>query len=79
MGSDSGRICILEYNAAKNSFDRVHMETYGKSGCRRNGLLPNLNIDNILIYFSRNVRLLIMAQLIPELLIKLDISLVTGE
>ena len=35
VGSDSGRICILEYNAAKNSFDRVHIETFGKSGCRR--------------------------------------------
>ena len=35
MGSDSGRIAILEYNPAKNCFDRVHMETFGKSGCRR--------------------------------------------
>ncbi len=35
VGSDSGRIAILEYNPAKNCFDRVHMETFGKSGCRR--------------------------------------------
>ena len=35
MGSDSGRICILGYNATKNSFDRVYMETFGKSQCRR--------------------------------------------
>ncbi|KAJ3101047.1 Splicing factor 3B subunit 3 [Phlyctochytrium planicorne] len=35
VGSDSGRTVILEYNAAKNVFNRVHMETYGKSGCRR--------------------------------------------
>ncbi len=35
VGSDSGRIAILEYNPAKNGFDRVHMETFGKSGCRR--------------------------------------------
>ncbi|TPX70379.1 hypothetical protein SpCBS45565_g01800 [Spizellomyces sp. 'palustris'] len=35
VGSDSGRIVILEYNPAKNTFDRVHEETYGKSGCRR--------------------------------------------
>ncbi len=35
VGSDSGRISILEYNATKNAFDRVHMETFGKSGCRR--------------------------------------------
>lgn len=35
VGSDSGRIVILEYNAAKNVFERVHQETFGKSGCRR--------------------------------------------
>ena len=35
VGSDSGRIVILEYNATKNLFERVHMETFGKSGCRR--------------------------------------------
>ena len=35
VGSDSGRIVILEYNPAKNSFERVHQETFGKSGCRR--------------------------------------------
>ena len=35
IGSDSGRIVIIEYNPLKNSFDRVHQETFGKSGCRR--------------------------------------------
>ncbi|XP_041454039.1 splicing factor 3B subunit 3-like [Lytechinus variegatus] len=35
VGSDSGRIIILEYNAAKNCLERVHQETFGKSGCRR--------------------------------------------
>lgn len=35
VGSDSGRIVILEYNPAKNVFDKVHQETFGKSGCRR--------------------------------------------
>ncbi|KAI9595999.1 mono-functional DNA-alkylating methyl methanesulfonate N-term-domain-containing protein [Syncephalis fuscata] len=35
VGSDSGRIVVLEYNVEHNRFDRVHMETYGKSGCRR--------------------------------------------
>ncbi|KAI8373001.1 CPSF A subunit region-domain-containing protein [Radiomyces spectabilis] len=35
VGSDSGRIVILEYNPAKNVFDKVHQETYGKTGCRR--------------------------------------------
>lgn len=35
MGSDSGRIVILQYNPQKNSFDKVHQETYGKTGIRR--------------------------------------------
>ncbi|KAL9259372.1 Spliceosome-associated protein 130 B-like protein [Drosera capensis] len=35
VGSDSGRIIILEYNKEKNVFDKVHQETFGKSGCRR--------------------------------------------
>ncbi|KAL3080320.1 hypothetical protein niasHS_012425 [Heterodera schachtii] len=35
VGSDSGRIVILEYIPQKRSFDRVHQETYGKTGCRR--------------------------------------------
>lgn len=35
IGSDSGRIVILEYNPNKNSFEKVHQETFGKSGCRR--------------------------------------------
>ena len=35
LGSDSGRIAILEYNTTTNGFDRVHNETFGKSGCRR--------------------------------------------
>ncbi|CAN4090131.1 unnamed protein product [Withania somnifera] len=35
VGSDSGRIVILEYNKEKNCFDKVHQETFGKSGCRR--------------------------------------------
>ncbi|CAD6195498.1 unnamed protein product [Caenorhabditis auriculariae] len=35
VGSDSGRIVILEYIGERNMFERVHQETYGKSGCRR--------------------------------------------
>lgn len=35
VGSDSGRITILEYNPTKNTFDKVHQETFGKSGLRR--------------------------------------------
>jgi splicing factor 3B subunit 3 len=35
IGSDSGRIVILEYKKEKNCFVKIHQETYGKSGCRR--------------------------------------------
>ncbi|KAI1609413.1 pre-mRNA-splicing factor rse1 [Exophiala viscosa] len=35
VGSDSGRITILEYARDQNRFNRVHLETYGKSGIRR--------------------------------------------
>ncbi|XP_031565334.1 splicing factor 3B subunit 3-like [Actinia tenebrosa] len=35
VGSDSGRIVILEYIPSKNVFEKVHQETFGKSGCRR--------------------------------------------
>ena len=35
VGSDSGRIVIVEYNLQKNIFEKVHQETFGKSGCRR--------------------------------------------
>ncbi|PSC75527.1 splicing factor 3B subunit 3-like [Micractinium conductrix] len=34
-GSDSGRVVILQYSNDKNCFQKVHQETYGKSGCRR--------------------------------------------
>jgi len=35
VGSDSGKIVILQYSAEKNGFLQIHNETYGKSGCRR--------------------------------------------
>jgi splicing factor 3B subunit 3 len=35
VGSDSGRIVVLKYNKDKNQFQKVHQETYGRSGCRR--------------------------------------------
>lgn len=35
MGSDSGRLMILEYSPQKRAFERIHQETYGKTGCRR--------------------------------------------
>lgn len=35
VGSESGRLVILEYFADKNKFEKVHQETFGRSGCRR--------------------------------------------
>jgi splicing factor 3B subunit 3 len=35
LGTDAGRIVIIEYNPVKNIFEKIHQETYGKSGCRR--------------------------------------------
>ncbi|PFH52598.1 hypothetical protein AMATHDRAFT_1998 [Amanita thiersii Skay4041] len=35
VGSDSGRIVILDYDPKTSSFVKLHQETYGKSGARR--------------------------------------------
>lgn len=35
IGSDSGRITIIEYVPSQNRFSRIHLETFGKSGIRR--------------------------------------------
>ena len=35
VGSDSGKIVILQYDGEKNVFKRIHEETFGRSGCRR--------------------------------------------
>ncbi|GAA5883317.1 hypothetical protein JCM16303_006687 [Sporobolomyces ruberrimus] len=35
LGSDSGRIVVLEYDAINNTFNKLHQETYGRSGSRR--------------------------------------------
>jgi splicing factor 3B subunit 3 len=35
VGSDSGRIVVLEYRPEKRAFVRLHQETFGRSGCRR--------------------------------------------
>ncbi|KAF9512528.1 hypothetical protein BS47DRAFT_1345296 [Hydnum rufescens UP504] len=35
LGSDSGRIVILEYEPKTNTFNKLHQETFGKSGARR--------------------------------------------
>lgn len=35
VAADSGRIVILEYDSHTKTFDRLHQETFGKSGTRR--------------------------------------------
>lgn len=35
IGSDSGKISIVEYDAVLNDWKPVHCEVFGKSGCRR--------------------------------------------
>jgi splicing factor 3B subunit 3 len=35
LGTDSGRIVILEWIDEKKQFVKVHQETFGKSGIRR--------------------------------------------
>lgn len=35
VGSDSGRVVILKYDSKACGWERVHCETYGKTGCRR--------------------------------------------
>ncbi|KAJ5082992.1 Pre-mRNA-splicing factor rse1 [Penicillium argentinense] len=35
IGSDSGRIAIIEYVPSQNRFKQLHLETFGKSGVRR--------------------------------------------
>jgi splicing factor 3B subunit 3 len=35
VGSDSGRIVILDYDPKSSSFVKLHQETFGKSGARR--------------------------------------------
>ncbi|KAK3075411.1 pre-mRNA-splicing factor rse1 [Teratosphaeriaceae sp. CCFEE 6253] len=35
IASDSGRIALVNYDAQRNAFKRVHLETFGKSGVRR--------------------------------------------
>lgn len=35
VGSDSGKIVILEYDPKTNTFNGLHQETFGKSGSRR--------------------------------------------
>lgn len=42
IGSDSGRIVVLEYEPETNGFNKLHQETYGRSGSRR--IVPGQHI-----------------------------------
>jgi hypothetical protein len=35
VGSDSGKISVLEFDQLTNDWKVVHAEIYGKTGCRR--------------------------------------------
>jgi splicing factor 3B subunit 3 len=35
IGSDSGKLSVIEYDTEKERFVPIHMETFGKTGCRR--------------------------------------------
>ncbi|SCV67047.1 BQ2448_5693 [Microbotryum intermedium] len=35
VGSDSGRIVVLKYDPSANQFNKLHQETFGRSGSRR--------------------------------------------
>jgi splicing factor 3B subunit 3 len=35
IGSDSGKISIVEFDVTINDWKTVHCETFGKTGCRR--------------------------------------------
>jgi splicing factor 3B subunit 3 len=35
IGSDSGKISIVEFDVATSEWKSVHCEVFGKSGCRR--------------------------------------------
>jgi splicing factor 3B subunit 3 len=35
IGSDSGRIVILDYDVEGKRFVKIHQETFGKTGARR--------------------------------------------
>jgi splicing factor 3B subunit 3 len=45
ISSDSGRMVMLRYNAERNRLDKVHLETFGKSGIRRTVPGQYLSVD----------------------------------
>ena len=64
VGSDLGRIVILEYIPANNVFEKVRQETFGKCGCRRivpgqylaidpkgRAVMVGITIFNISVYY----------------------------
>lgn len=49
IGSDSGKVVILDYLPAQKRFIKTHEETFGKSGCRR--IVPG----KIFIYLGQHI------------------------
>lgn len=45
IGSDSGRIVVLEYDPVNNAFNKLQQETYGKTGSRRTVAGQYLAVD----------------------------------
>lgn len=43
LGTDSGKIVILEYEDKSKRLKKTHEETFGKSGCRR--IVPGISIN----------------------------------
>eukprot|EP00960_Hanusia_phi_P004012 117927-Hanusia_phi.AAC.2 len=46
LTSDSGKLAMVEYNYNMNQFERIYLETYGRSGCRRMVPGQHLAIDS---------------------------------
>lgn len=42
LGTDSGRIVVLQFDPIKKQFETIHQETYGKTGVRR--IVPGQHI-----------------------------------
>ncbi len=54
IGSDSGKISILEFNNETNVFEVRHCETFGKTGCRF-GKCTYFNLWNFeFVYLKEN-------------------------
>ncbi|KAJ5579391.1 Pre-mRNA-splicing factor rse1 [Penicillium hetheringtonii] len=53
IGSDSGRITIIEYLPSENRFNRIHLETFGKSGGRA-CLIASVEKNKLVYVLNRN-------------------------